>query len=161
MDQDFSTYYDTTNIESLWSLLMDTLEGTFDSTVPKVFIRNTFQPKWYNSQIIHQLKVCSTLRRLMHSPTLHVKEKLAKLKSELQTNMYSTKSEFKSSLIEQFASRSNSKIYQYIRSIKKTNSLPKTMHFNNETALSDNEKADLFNRYFHYYILTSAPSSES
>ena len=48
-------YYKITDINSLWSYLSDLLNTTINCFVPKVTIRNSSQPKWFNLQIHHQL----------------------------------------------------------------------------------------------------------
>ena len=54
----------------------------------------------------------------------------------------------------------SNKIYNYIRNITKSRSIPSTVHFDSLTASSDSDKAGLFNQYFHsVFIYTSSSLS--
>ena len=50
----------------------------------------------------------------------------------------------------------SSKIYNYIKSLSRHDTLPPTMYLNSTPALSDSEKVSLFNHYFHS-VFTSSP----
>ena len=57
--------------------------------------------------------------------------------------------DYESSLVHNFASTNSSKIYDYIKSIIKSNHMPSSVNFNSSTASTDHDKANLFNLYFH------------
>ncbi len=61
--------------------------------------------------------------------------------------MSDAKCSYESRLVEDYAFKRNSKIYKYIKRIMKSD-LPKVMHFNDKSALSDSDKAHLFNSFF-------------
>ena len=65
------------------------------------------------------------------------------------------KSEYKSNLIQEFAFSKNYKIYEYIKSLRKEDSLSPTMHDRTTTATVDHKKVNLFNKYF-FSVLTSS-----
>ena len=66
--------------------------------------------------------------------------------SNLQILMKEAKLNYEATLVQQFSYSNNSRIFQYISSLKKQSTLPLTMSFNNSNANSDYDKAELFNR---------------
>ena len=78
---------------------------------------------------------------------------------QLQTAESNLSNEFKlsheSSLINNFASINDSKIYQYIRSLTNSNLILTTVYLDSLTAQDDFHKDTLFNQYFHSVFTTS------
>ena len=153
---DFSTYYaNSDNIEALWLLLKSVISESIECFVPKTLIRNKKEPKWFNSSIHHKSNVLRTLKRKIRrsttSPSTYLLNKIESLTSELETSIQEAKSEYKSLFINQFARRSNYKIFSYINSLTKCgNNLPSEMHCGGKDNTSSiKTKADLFNKYFH------------
>ena len=70
--------------------------------------------------------------------------------------MADAKSKYESSLIHDFAFSKSYKIYEYIKSLKKEDSLAPTVFNSNSSATDDSDKASLFNEYFHSVFTTSA-----
>ena len=66
------------------------------------------------------------------------------------------KSNYESEIVRAFANKESSKIYNYIKSLSRHDTLPPTMYLNSTPALSDREKVSLFNHYFHS-VFTSSP----
>ena len=62
--------------------------------------------------------------------------------------MRAAKSSYESQLVDHFAFNNSYKIFKYIKSIMKTDSLPVVMHLNDKSATSDLDKAELFNLFF-------------
>ena len=62
--------------------------------------------------------------------------------------MSSTKSNYETVLVDEFAYNNNSKIYKYINSILQCKSLPATMYLSSQTATCDQDKVTLFNQFF-------------
>ena len=60
--------------------------------------------------------------------------------------MRSAKSDYETNVIQSFANR---KIYMYIRGITRQNSIPPTFNFESSSATSDDDRASVFNAYFH------------
>ena len=107
-------------------------------------------PKWFTSTIRHKLKIyCSKRRKYRSRQSSHTIEKLTHLKFDLQNEIVLAKSIFETSLINQYASCCNPKIFKYIRSLTKDNALPQCMEFNGTEATSDKHKAELFNCFFN------------
>ena len=67
-----------------------------------------------------------------------------------------------SNLIFNFAHTHNNKIYQYISNIKGHDNFPTQMFHNDQQACNDQEKAQLFNKYFTVFSSDiTTPVSES
>ena len=69
--------------------------------------------------------------------------------------MKTAKSEYESNLIQELAFSKNYKIYEYIKSLRKEDLLPPTIHDGTTTATEDHEKVTLFNKYF-FSVFTSS-----
>ena len=69
------------------------------------------------------------------------------------------KSTYESKLVLDYASTNNSKIFKHISSIKKQDDFPSKMSYNDEFAVNDSDKAQLFNKYF--YSVFTIPDSIS
>ena len=65
-------------------------------------------------------------------------------------------SKYESSLINDFAFSKSYKIYEYIKSLKKEDSLPPTVFNSNSSATDDSDKASLFNEYFDSVFTTGS-----
>ena len=74
----------------------------------------------------------------------------------LQEKLKQAKSTYETTLVLDFASSQNHKIYKYINSLSSKNSLPATMFLDSSSANSDLEKASLFNKYFHSILTRSS-----
>ena len=125
---------------------------------PKIYVSHRHNPKWFNSEIRHHLQCLRSMRRKCKShPTLHLKNKTQLSEKLLQSRIEQAKVDNESKLIESYHScrHCSSAIHSYIRSITGQNSLPAVMTLDNQSAVSDEEKASLFNHYFHSVFTTS------
>ena len=69
---DFSVCEQFTDIESIWSFIKDSILDGINTNIPKVRIKPNSSPKWFTSNIRHQIKCLRTLRRKhKHHPTDH------------------------------------------------------------------------------------------
>ena len=120
--------------------------------IPKVHLKSRQTAKWFNSEIRHLLKCVSTLRRKYTScPSPYNLFKLNHKKEVLQQTLRTSKAAFEDNLI---CSSSPNKIYSYIRSIRSHKFIPSLIAFDN--SVSDEDKADSFNRYFHSVFTKSS-----
>ena len=71
------------------------------------------------------------------------------MESLLQSKLVQAKSDYETKLIESHNISNSSAIYTYIRSISNQNVLPSTLFLDDNFAVSDTDKAYLFNKYFH------------
>jgi len=81
--------------------------------------------------------------------------KTMKLYSKLH-EISNAKSNYESSLISSLSSN-NCKIYKYIRSLRKSNSIPSSVYCDSTSPTSDSDKASLFNKFF-YSVFTKTSS---
>ncbi len=70
--------------------------------------------------------------------------------------MSCTKSDYETHLIDTFAPTNASKIYRYINSITGHNNIPITVNYNSCSTTTDQDKAFLFNSYFHSMFTQSS-----
>ena len=157
LDSDFSAVFDSSNIEFIWFFIKSLICKAMSLYIPRILVKRHQGPKWFNSNIRHHLKCLSTLKRHFKvQPTLQREHKIHRMENLLQSKLVQAKSEFESKLIE-FHHKSNySAIYSYIRSFSNQNVLPSTLHLDDIFAVSDSEKASLFNKYFHSVFTRSS-----
>ena len=83
-----------------------------------------------------------------------IRQDYTQQKLTLITNSYK-QSTYESTLIHNFASANDSKIYQYIRNITNSHLIPSTVHLDSSNAQDNFSKTTLFNHYFHSVFTTS------
>ena len=157
MDVDFSICFQSNDIEFIWFTIKSFIYDAMILYIPKVRLRSQQGPKWFDSNIRHTLNCLRTLRRKYNScPTSHRQLKIQSLEEQLQAQISSAKSAFESNLLMSLQTNDSTKIYSYIRSITGQNNIPHSLHFNNTSVDSDQDKATLFNRYFHSVYTNSS-----
>ena len=120
-------------------------------------LKSIDHPKWFNSDIHHNLKCLRSMRKRLNShPTQHLCNKIKAHEHLLQRKMQQAKTFYENKLIESLQSCTSPVIYSYIRSISGQNSLPLTMYIHGTSAKSDRDKAHLFNQYFHSVFTTNS-----
>ena len=118
--------------------------------IPKVRLCHHQYPRWFTPELRHSSKCLHTLRKkVSKKPTPYLCNKLEMQTSNLCDKIQSAKSLYESRLVANFAGNCNSKIYDYIRSLSNSSTIPSTVFLNTTSAISDSEKADLFNTFFH------------
>ena len=118
--------------------------------IPKMLVKRRRDPIWFNSDIRHQLKCLRTLkRRYRFHSTPQRENKIHQLEDSLQRKLILAKSNYETRLVESYQTSNCSKIFTYIRSISNQNVLPSTLYLDDTHAISDIEKASLFNFYFY------------
>ena len=156
---DLSPCYQSEDIEFIWSYLSTIIKDAINRFVPVVSVCHNKQPAWFNSDIRHHINCLRTLKRKFNKhPTTNNKAKYENSCNLLQAKINSAKDTYESTLINSFTDVNNSKIYKYIRSLSKSNSMPPTLHHNYTSADSDSEKANTFNDYF-YSVFVQPPSN--
>ena len=157
VDYDFSPLYVLIEPDAIWSCLKQIITSSSHLFIPKIKIKTSKSPQWFSSDIRHDLNCIHTLRRMFKKqPTSSNHLKLTQAESLLQAKMSIAKSNYESELVRAFANKEFSKIYNYIKSLSRHDTLPPTMYLNSTPALLDSEKASLFNHYFHS-VFTSSP----
>jgi len=146
---DFSAFYDSTDVEQAWSFIKQCLTTAIDLFIPKIRSNQHHYPKWFTSDLKHQLNRLRTLRKKLRSHfTLQQLQKLITAEEAFQLSLNQAKSSYESGIINQYVRSKNPKIYQYIKSITKSSSLPSILKYNQLTVNTDLDKANVFNKYF-------------
>ena len=118
--------------------------------VPKFKLKSSQSPKWFTSNIRHQIKCLRTLRKKYKSrPTEHNLLRIKTAEETLQASIQQAKANFEAKLVSNFAFSNDSKIFQYVRNLTKSASIPSTIFYDNTSASQDLDKANLFNKYFY------------
>ena len=118
--------------------------------VPKFKLKSSQSPKWFTSNIRHQIKCLRTLRKKYKSrPTEHNLLRVKTAEETLQASIQQAKANFEAKLVNNFAFSNDSKIFQYVRNLTKSTSIPSTILYDNTSASQDFDKANLFNKYFY------------
>ena len=144
-----TSYFETCNIESLWSYLKQIIFEAIYLFTPRVSSRSHERPKWFTSDLRHKLNCVHSLRRKQSKkPSANLQIKLADAELSLQKDIITTKAAFESSLIHNFATTNSNKTFKYISSVNKSCTLPTIMCFKDTSESSDKGIAQLFNNYF-------------
>ena len=146
---DYSTCYQSENVEFVWSFVKSLLLQGIRRFIPTIKLKTTAHPKWFTPALRHQLKCIQTLKRRYHkSPTEHIKSRILLSENQVALESSLAKSSFESYLINHFVTGNQTKIFQYIRSITKSHSIPSTIFHNDSSASNDNDKATIFHSVF-------------
>ena len=147
---DFSPCLNCNDIEIVWNQIRTIIHNAISLFAPKLKLRSRKNyPKWYNSKLRHHINRVRYFRRQSKLyPTSTNTNRLEKEESFLLQLMSSTKSNYETVLVDEFAYNNNSKIYKYIHSILQCKSLPATMYLSSQTATCDQDKVTLFNQFF-------------
>ena len=119
--------------------------------IPLIKQNAVYLPNYFTPSIRHQVNCVRSLKKKYHkSPTNANLARLNNRTEKLLANQISlAKSEYESKLINDFAFNNQPKIYKYIRNIKKSTSIPNTVHFGEASATEDVNKAILFNKFLY------------
>ena len=144
---DFSTLFHSSNVEFIWSHLKNVILSAVTLYTPVRKIRRHSFPKWFTSEIRHQINCLNTARRKKSTPA-HL-QKISDLESQLEDDIALAKSHYESDLVHNFSHSNTSKLFNHIRALTKKDAFPLGMSLDSAKAHTDTEKAELFNQYFH------------
>lgn len=130
----------------MWSILKGVINDTIASHVPKV--RQSFykSPKRFSGEIkrhLHQLRFFWKKRRTSGDHSLYF-SRVSSLEVTLQEEIATARPCYEANLVDKFAFSNDNAIYEYIHHLLKSNVLPNTVIFGDESATSDEDKARLF-----------------
>ena len=136
-------------MEGIWHILSNSILSGIDLFIPKIRIHTRQFP---NSQLRHSLKCLCTLQRKYNKfSTPSNFDHLTKAQDSFQAASIAAKSSYEHSLIHNYATTKDSKIFHYIKEFTseftKSHVLPPQLHTDSATASCF--KAELFNEYFH------------
>jgi len=89
------------------------------------------------------------------SPTSLNLAKKARLELEFKSQLELQKATFESHLIDKMSNGNVLSVFHYLRNLKEGCSVPSTVNLNGVSALSNSDKATLFNKFFHSVYTTS------
>ena len=157
LDANFSIVFESCSTECVWFCIKSFIYDAMLLYVPKIRVKRRQGPKWFNSNIRHHLNRLRTLKRkLKTQPTLQCKSKIHHLQNLLQLELTQAKSNYEAKLIESHQTSNSSAIYSYIRSISSQNALPSSLYLDDVSAISDTDKASLFNQFFYSVFTRSS-----
>lgn len=124
--------------------------------IPKICSKSRHHPPWFDSSILHHLNLLRTLRRKQKiRPSPASKRKVVNLEQHVHSLISQAKSNYESALLTNH-SFSISKVFKYVCYITGQNDLPSTLHLDKTSAVTDSDKANLFNLHFHSVFTTSS-----
>jgi len=157
---DFSSLYNSTDPEVMWNILKEHILNGMNLFIPKVKQRTRQFPVWFTSHLRHLIKCLRTLQRKYSKyPTPNNFQKLVKAQCSFQDASKAAKCEYERSLVHNFASNRDLRIYRYMKQLTKSHTLPPELYFDNKVANTDYSKAELFNQYF-FSVFTECSSQE-
>ena len=136
--------YCYSNVDELLKQWYEWFNRLFDQNVPRVTQHRSQLPPWVSKSTSHEMKKLSTLKRkaIAHpSPAPSTLNKMDCLEEKVNTLCKNDQVIYESEI---FATRQFSVIQKYLRSIKKVTLFPSEMHLNEQTANTNEEKAELF-----------------
>ena len=155
LDCDFSACYDSQDVELIWSAFKLIVLPAMDCYIPKVRLRSHQYPVWYTPELRHSQKCLQTLRKNHNKRSSSLsKQKLNIAEEKFKIESSQAKCKYESSLMYDLSTKENTKAYKYIRSLKDSGGIPKSVYYNSIHANTPLDKATLFNDYFHsvFYI---------
>ena len=114
------------------------------------------QPRWFTSDIRHHLNHIRTLKRKFKKCPATNLSKLQSCEIELQHKFVAAKINYESDLIQSTAHGNISRIYKYIDNITGHSSIPPIISQDLFEAVTNLEKANLLNSYFHSVFTKSS-----
>ena len=154
LETDFSSCFLSNCVELVWCFIKHTILHAMDLFIPKVRVKSSPNPKWFNPAIRHTIKCLRTHRRKCHlRPTPHNLSELQSLLSQLKDQTSSAKLHYE----QDIAMDHPNKIFKYIKSLTSALPVPPIVSFNSSTASTDSEKILLFNKFFHSVFAYQLP----
>ncbi len=107
-------------------------------------------PKWFTGEIKHHINKLRHLRRKhTKKPSSQSTSRLAEFETDLQEKIIKARSTWESQLVNDFAGGNTHRIFSHIKSLFKHSSYPTPMSIDSKLVHTSQEKADMFNQYFH------------
>ena len=114
---DFTLALNSNSTEFIWLYLKTAINSALNLYVPKISVKKSNQPIWFNSNVRHKIKCLRTAKKLhARHPTESKRLKVIDLQRELQQMISDAKHDYESNLALNYAH--NNKIFKYMSSIK-------------------------------------------
>ena len=144
----FNLLFSLPDSDTKWAFIKNAILEAVHQFTPCVRSRFQYRPRWFNSEIQHQLNRIHTMRRTARAkPTQYNITKLETAEQQLSLDIQKAKQSFESSLIQNLQSNPT-KVYKYISSIKSESQIPSSVYLETCSSSLDEDKAKLFNHYF-------------
>ena len=135
VDLDYQHLLLSTDIEFIWLTLKSILSQAIPLFTPKVRYRSYPLPKWFHSNLLHQLHKTHTLRkRCRHNSTHSHLSQLSSAEINLQSLIAKARIDYESDLVSLFASLKGPKIFWYIESLSGQGKLPPVRSLSSQEA---------------------------
>ena len=149
LDEDFSMCYEIKDVDQIWCILKMIINDAMNKCIPKFKLRKYQTPVWFTPGLRHRMKCLRTLRKSYRKhPTPSKLERILSDQKLFTHECTEAKASYESKLISDL-SNSNSSVFKYISHIRSGGNIPPIVCHKEAYASTDDEKADLFNNYFH------------
>ena len=124
--------------------------------VPLFRSRTHAYSQWFSPGLHHALnKLHNLCRKFRKSFTADHATSLFQAESQFQKGILGAKLSYESRLINDYVTTDNSKIFKYVHSITKQDFISSSVSCNHQSAISNTNKANLFNSFFHSMLNNS------
>ena len=122
---DFTALFQSSDMEEIWHILSNSILSGIDLFISKIRIHTCKFPNLFDSQLRHSLKCLRTLQRKYNKfPTPSNFDRLTKAQDSFQAASIAAKSSYEQSLIHNYATTKDAKIFRYIKEFTKSHVLP-------------------------------------
>ena len=147
LNEDFSVCLELNDVELIWATIKTIITSDMTFYIPKIRLKKHQLPVWFTPDLRHRRKFLRSLcKKCMRSSD---PAKLSKLQSEESSFQSACKA------AKAIYTASNSSIYKYINYLRKGDNIPSTMYHGSTNATSDEDRDNLFNKYF-YSVFTQS-----
>ena len=161
LDEDFSMCYEIKDVDQIWCILKMIINDAMNKCIPKFKLRKYQTPVWFTPGLRHRMKCLRTLRKSYRKhPTPSKLERILSDQKLFTHECTEAKASYESKLISDL-SNSNSSVFKYISHIRSGGNIPPIVCHKEAYASTDDEKADLFNNYFHSVFCHSSSAVPS
>ena len=154
---DFSSFFDSEDIDFLWERLKCVIYNACETFIPKSSRSNQYS-RWFTGNIKHHIHLTHSLRKkAKNNPSVENVTYLEHSEVSLQGAISSARNQYEADLVNGCAFGDNRRIFQYINDTLKQHSLPDTMTLDSTSESSDIGKATLLNQFFHSVFSSPVP----
>lgn len=145
-DANLEDFFNSVDIEYMWLLLKDLIHRAISTFVPARHSARQCLPRWFNPKLRHALhKLRNTRKLARRTPSPYRLSAARNAESDFSKLVLESKLQYE---VDLFSSSNIPAIYSYVRCISKDSVIPPCISYQSEFASSDEDKANLFNRFF-------------
>lgn len=145
---DWQYLLDSTDVDTGWITFKDKFNALCDLHIPKIKIKDSFQPPWFDSEVFRLNKKKEHFRKLFkETNNRQYYKKFSSLRKELK---YLIKSKMRSNFDDDLSPNTiTKKFWSAVKSTSKSNRIPENMYLGNTIRNNPIEIANLFNQHFY------------